>query len=430
LADNSAIVVAIISLISSITATVLTVVLNKRHDQELEHLKNSLAIQKDQQTAIREYEYDARKRLYEQFEPLLFQLIEHSDNALFRIRKLANAAKDGNLREGDGWLSRPGYFRSSTIYRLLLPLVVFRLMQYKLTIFDLDLVPAYRTHYLLGKSLYFTFSDDFYLSTGLEYSPQIPRGHETEWENLLKTQPWIYKKQGIPTGVIDNLVECLIKKPDKSLQSFSEFQQTYMGYNITTDEYEDQNVCEPFKRAISLFEDFHPRTRPVLWRILLTQAQIYEAIKKTRHMPKTASDFKILETVPRKDRENYDWRNSREESSDFEVFQKPFDAVLNYLKTRDNLRGLLETNDTKEISTQGVYSNSIRFKNVRSKDMEDVGYVESIDDNFVHIRYGQHSIKLSKRVIEGYNGSEVYLKISSREVHRYDLNPLSGNHVT
>jgi hypothetical protein len=142
--DVAAIIVAVISLISSLVITIVNYIFNNKREKEIEELRNKFVLQKDEETAIRDYQYEARKRLYQEFEPLLFQLIEHSDSALFRIKKLASAARDGDLGIDGGWLSGPGYFTASTIYRLLLPLAIFRLMQRKLTIFDLDLVPSYK----------------------------------------------------------------------------------------------------------------------------------------------------------------------------------------------------------------------------------------------------------------------------------------------
>jgi len=69
--DYTSIIVAVISLCSSGTVAVMTYIFNKkqskelaRQNRELANWKNSLAIQKDAAAALRDYEYDSRKRMY------------------------------------------------------------------------------------------------------------------------------------------------------------------------------------------------------------------------------------------------------------------------------------------------------------------------------------------------------------------------------
>jgi hypothetical protein len=50
-----------------------------------------------EEKALRDYQYEARKRLYEEFEPLLFQFNELSESAFRRILAFVREAKEGNL---------------------------------------------------------------------------------------------------------------------------------------------------------------------------------------------------------------------------------------------------------------------------------------------------------------------------------------------
>jgi hypothetical protein len=209
---------------------------------------------------------------------------------------------------------------------------------------------------LLCKSLYYTFSDDFNLSLGLRYSPEPSLKYDDkEWSNMLKTEPQVYRKQGIYTGLIDNLAEALIKyesRPDETavrIKSFSEFQQEYIRY----DQNNKKNILQPFTEVSELFKNFHPKTMPILWRILLVQVHIDEAMKKTRELPKTERVFKTLKMMAKEERQQYDWRKSKEELPDLEVFDKPFDAIHKYIVSRDNLKELLATNDFRYL--QPIY---------------------------------------------------------------------------
>jgi hypothetical protein len=309
----------------------------QKHNEELAKLNSRLEIQKDERAAIRNYEYEARQRLYQVFEPLLFLLVEHSESAYSRICGLARAAKDGHLQPNGGWLSSygKGYFIISTIYRLLLPLAVFRLMQRRLTIFDLDLVPSYKAQYSLSKALYFTFSDH----VDLAQCPPEVEGYDPEKgsQQDRDMHPEKYRLQGIYLGLIDNLAEALIvydPKGDPRLRSYGEFKR----------EYFDPSVHDIFKKNIAnLFYNFHPKTMPVLWRILLAQAHIYQAIVNTREMKdsKSSTVFTTLKMMSDKERQSFDWRHTKEEAKDEEVFVQPFSAVESYLQ--DKLGRFMET---------------------------------------------------------------------------------------
>jgi|SRR5207247_7326221 len=115
--------------------------------------------------------------------------------------------------------------------------------------------------------------------------------------------------------------------------SFGEFEHNFQ----TTNEH------HTFDAFIDLFRNFHPKTRPVLWRVLVTQAHIYEALLRTREMKLTDSGNdpipKFIQPLPEKERLDLDWRQSSEEATDEEVLKQPFDAAYAYL--REHLGGQL-----------------------------------------------------------------------------------------
>jgi hypothetical protein len=114
---------------------------SRRSADELERLKAALADQSAVRNARIDYEYEARKRLYTECGPLLFQLTELAERALGRISGLARAAADANLDPGpSSWMAR-SYYNLSTYYRLLAPLAVQKLLQQRLTHIDLSLDP-------------------------------------------------------------------------------------------------------------------------------------------------------------------------------------------------------------------------------------------------------------------------------------------------
>ena len=98
--DIAAIIVASLSAVVSISLGYNTrqhneklQKLTKQHNEDIEKLKIKLQKARDEEAALRDYEYDAKKRLYQEFEPLLFLLVEYSESSRFRIRNFLKNAK-------------------------------------------------------------------------------------------------------------------------------------------------------------------------------------------------------------------------------------------------------------------------------------------------------------------------------------------------
>lgn len=62
----------------------------------------------------------------------------------------------------------------------------------------------------------------------------------------------------------------------------------------------------------------------------------------------------------------------------------------------------------------------VMHKNVRSADRVDVGAIISEDgDMFTILKGASTEYKLPKSAVEGFNGAEVFLNISYRDLHAY-----------
>jgi hypothetical protein len=66
---------------------------------------------------------------------------------------------------------------------------------------------------------------------------------------------------------------------------------------------------------------------------------------------------------------------------------------------------------------------SIVHKNVRSKDGQDAGNVDAIEEDTVIITSegDRKEYNLPKSQVEGYNGAEVFLKITFGELEQYKV---------
>ena len=343
---NYDIIIAIIALVSSAITAALTAIFSRKNDVRLKQLENELAIKRAEQDARRDYEYEARKRLYQECEPTLFQFAELSESAVRRIYALSRNDKDGNLGPDRYWLSTDHYFMRSTIYRLLAPLAAFKLLQHRLTSIDLKLDPSINIQYHLAKILYYTFSSSQELAKSdpaIPYDPdQIGEGSKDLGEVAKKERRVKYPEQfwlqGLKVGMLDILSERFILSETENgnvrIKSFGEFEQQFFEKNDSAVPHDNNGIFEVF---ITIFSYFHPRTRPVLWRVLITQAYLYNAIKNIRNADDKFNISNIDEFVKLfeidKVKSKCSWMQPLEIIPD-EEFNAPFKAAENYLKAQ------------------------------------------------------------------------------------------------
>ncbi len=343
--DAAAIAVAIISGSISGAISILSIIMSKKNEFSLENIRTDLEIKKDEQAARRDYEYEARKRLYEEYEPILFQFAELSESALLRIYALAKNARDGNLGPDRFWLTTDQYFIRSTIYRLFTPLAAFKILQRRLTSVDLKLDNHINIQYRLAKILYYVFSSPYDIS---ESEPPIPYDpdmiytdkviEEEKKKDLERNFPEKYRLQHLKVGTLDRFAEMLIfvegDKKNVRIKSFGEFELEFFGDKSINLTQNNNNNNNKFEKLFELFSYFHPNTRPVLWRALIIQAHLYNAIIKIRKKGKEEySDFEQIKILfdMEKTKMACKWIQPNELISD-DDFLKPFEASENYLK--------------------------------------------------------------------------------------------------
>jgi hypothetical protein len=320
----------------------------EKNNQKLEILKAQLAVSNEETTgenkARRDYVYEARKRLYQEVDPLLFQLTELSENALHRIYSLARTARKGKLEPPASWLSHSGYYMTSTMYNLLVPLVIVRLIQRRLTVIDLTVDPYINSLYLLSRWISYSFTDDFEFARGgvsenESYKEQLEleyRPHDSNWFTEREHTPAVYWRQGLPIGILDKAIDSLIvRETDKVLR--------YMNFGEFENEFrKDSEVKEHFQPVHDIFLNFHPKSRPVLWRMLVTQAHLYKAIISSRAVKTLVSgqEFHPLMLISNEERWMLDWRQFPEDAEDELVLHQPFEVAHNYLQA--HLSSLLQ----------------------------------------------------------------------------------------
>lgn len=311
---------------------ILRAELKSQSEATLARLNSDLRHVEADRDARRDYEYEARKNIYEQCGPLLFQLHELSEDALFRIYSLARSARNGKIQskqiEGSrGYLGDASdYYMQSTIYKLLAPIAMFQLFRNALTHVDLRLEPRIAEQYVLAKILYFTLTCDYELAE--EDPPVFYKPNIEGWGDLRVAEPRAYWRQGLALGRLDNILAMMIveKGSSKRLLPFSDFDAVL---KTQTPPGGDDSYS-----ILDIFHNFHPRTRPILWRILITQAHLHELLKSSFEGSLSLSRDEVSSKVamPMEKRALLDWRGQDDGNVPLShVRNEPFDVAVRYI---------------------------------------------------------------------------------------------------
>lgn len=297
----------------------------RRAQTEIEILKNSLAQKKSESDARREYEFEARKRLYQEYEPLLFQLIEAAENALHRIQSLARTARHGNLTD-EGWLSQFNYYTKSTIYKLFAPVALYQIMQKKLTLVDISVDKSIGLRYKIAKQVYLSYTDDFEFARTFKdilYDP-----NNLEWETKRNNNPISFWRQGLPMGLLDKTIDILIDKSEnrhERLISYGEFEKRLVEHG--------EEKKSDIRLSRDIFFKFHPKTRPVLCRILVAQSLLFKTLIELKSVkPEDINENivrKLLIEYDNADLTSLNWSDDKSLSD-----EEPFKVAVKYFEKR------------------------------------------------------------------------------------------------
>ena len=328
---STAVITALIAAGVSLVISAWTAIWNHRSEQRLKLLEDTLAEARAERDAQRDYVYEARKRLYTEFQPLLFQLIELCESAQNRILNLAESARGGHLGpDAPGWLDGYGYYLNSTTHRLLAPLVMVRLAQRRLTLVDLSVDPQVRFQYAMAKQLRATWMESWELAESepaIRYAP-----HDPQASRRAHAEPQVYARQHVVAGYLDQAIDALIVRHDTTdrCMTYGEFED---AINEPRSPLRDRT-----EEFAALFVGFHPQTRPVLWRTLLAQAHVYEALIRSFDAAEGDAAESAGPTPAEAFRGEhsslFDWRTAESEVSFDRAVSQPVAAVRGFLRER------------------------------------------------------------------------------------------------
>lgn len=309
-----AVITAVASLIVSVATAVVSSIFRRRSETDLAKLQNRLTEERSERAARRDYVYEAQKRLYTEFQPVLFQMVERCSGALVRIKGMAESAREGRIlwpgRLGEGWEDDP-YHMISTSWDLLAPLALFRIGQQKLTVVDMSVDAVTGWQYLLARELYSSWG------MGGELAAEEPYDDQER-----------ATRQHILSGHLEQIADCLIRHDEQGQLSCIRFSDFFSAF-------QDPEFCETLSHITLPLTNFHPRHKPVLWRLLLAQAHLHAAIIKTFATVADDRPQRIhpVDALTSPDWDDFDWRSDDSLSRE-EAVVIPFQVVRSFLIKR------------------------------------------------------------------------------------------------
>jgi hypothetical protein len=311
---------ALIAALASLVVAIIAHLSSRSNQRSLEQLRDKYAEARAERDAKRDYEYEARQRLYRECGPILFQLAEFSEAAFYRIIGLAETASRGDLKPGPDSFLRDDYYRFSTLYRLLAPSAALKLLQRRLTLVDLSLDTMIQLQYTLARQAFFAFGGEVdFARLGdhpLRYDP-----FNLKADSKAHKDPAVYWRQGLPLGVMDGAIEAILSTAEPRVITYAECEHAYNEENTP--------VHKTFDDIAFLVEDFHPLTRPVLWRILVAQACIYRVLSQPHLLSKPGWGVADLR-LPHSDQHKFDWRSASDAGLEKAVVLEPLIVADKY----------------------------------------------------------------------------------------------------
>ncbi|WGW03953.1 hypothetical protein [Tropicibacter oceani] len=197
-----------------------------------EQLQNALG----DNNARREYEAEARKRLYREIGPLRFQLLLACRDAVGRIERL--------VAEEAYSINMSSYFGRNTVYRILRPIALCDLIESRMALadfsLDIDAIECLRLRRAFEKAL----------------SSEIPIAS-------LPGSDWSSQTQHVFAGKISQAAQSLVLADDSgSVLRFHEFEKLI--------ETAGGEIVAPFQ---AILENFSPGLKPILWVRLIAFSQ-------------------------------------------------------------------------------------------------------------------------------------------------------------
>jgi len=333
---NAAVATAIATTVSAILTGMFSIFLKKRADayletlkseqtQILEKMKAELALENKMRGARIDYEYDARKRLYNEVEPVLFSAHLAASSLRGRLWPFVERIREGKISQDSEktWM-RDSYYQESTAYRLFLPMIHHRLLSRKMSQLDFTLEPLIGRKFMVLGIFPDIFTAHFDLARVSKHEiPYDPYAAVTQAEG--DADPGKYLFQGLVRGEVERLISLMVVG-EPSHERPIEWFQFEQQLNLKGSELD--KAYAPVRKLLSRF---HPETHPVLWRILVSFLLLSEFYVRAKRLDIEEYD----ECVEKPKWSRLDYRSARErEVTEERLVHQHFEAARLHIRSR------------------------------------------------------------------------------------------------
>jgi hypothetical protein len=251
--------------------------LTSRNNDAIERLKAELTYENKVKSARVDYEYDARKRLYEEVEPVVFAA--HLAAASLRARLITFAerirSEDISLDKTRNWLATDPYFLQSTAYRIFLPMVYHHNISKRISHYDFTLEPLIGRKFIALAVFDEIPTGDFDLAAMVE--PKLPYAPYADVSDTERRRHFAkHTFQGVVRGDVQRFTALMTLVED--------------GKRLPTEWYQfEQQLADadsPLSKAFTPIRDilfnFHPESHPIVWRALIAYVLLAEFFVEAR----------------------------------------------------------------------------------------------------------------------------------------------------
>jgi hypothetical protein len=230
---------------------------NRARDEELARLNASLTQQRDEDIALRDYTYEARKRLYKEVNPLFFRLREFCEGSIGRIRRMVS--EDLKIISEDSE-DRTDYLVRTTTQRLIGPLVMAQEIQRHMTAMDLSVDPAIKAQYIVSRELLWI------LHEGDSISAAHPAINYLEEDHTYGNP-----RQHLTFGQLQRLVDVFTAQEEDGTRRPLKLIEL-------EDRKSEERIADVLDQMKYLFTSASASSTAVLWRLLIAQASLMHVL--------------------------------------------------------------------------------------------------------------------------------------------------------
>ena len=273
---DTSIIIALIGVGSSIVISIVSAAFTFRNQRRVELIKAEVLKNKSIQDARLGYEFEARKNLYQQLEPLKFQLLESVELAIGRIKGIAKSTQNGEMNASI-WGNINNYYFHESLYKLFSPICLFNQMKRKMTFVDIKLDQDLFIQYSLLKILYYSFQQEFKIAE--EKDTDHNKDYVERWKKQYLNPSPDFKREGIPSYYLDRLSKAFLIEENgiNRLLDYEEYEQKIND--------QDKKTLKFLESGEKLLKNFEIKTHPILWTLFVCHACIYHILIKIRDNP-------------------------------------------------------------------------------------------------------------------------------------------------